>query len=271
MTRVKHTIATRAGSRALDVATVLTLIFLTLPLVVIIPMSFTAAGSLQFPPPNWTLDNYTEFFASPEWRSALVHTVQVGLIATVIALAVATPAAYAVSISRIHGRSLVQLVVMLPLVVPLIVIAVATYSYFAPRGLSDSVLGLGLVHGLLGVPLAFLAINASFEQFDRAQLTAAQSLGASPLVAFGRVILPAIRPGLITGGLFAFVFSFNEVVTAIFLGGPASETLPKRMWDGILLQVDPIIAVVATVMILVTVSLMGGALIVRLLSKRVKS
>ncbi len=187
---------------------------------------------------------------------------------TLVAVAVATPAAYAVNISRIAGKGLVQLVVMLPLVVPLIVVAVATYSFFAPRGLTDSVPGLALVHGLLGVPLAFLAINASFEQFDRAQLTAAQSLGARPLVAFVRVVLPAVRPGILTGALFAFVFSFNEVVTAIFLGGPSSETLPKRMWDGILLQVDPIIAVVASVMMLITVSLMGGALLVRLLAKR---
>src|SRR5690606_8990258 len=109
---------------------------------------------------------------------------------------------------------------------------------------------------------------ASFEQFDRAQLTAAQSLGARPLVAFTRVVLPAVRPGILTGALFAFVFSFNEVVTAIFLGGPASETLPKKMWDGILLQVDPIIAVVATVMTVFTVVLMGGVLVMRAIAKR---
>lgn len=268
MAEIKHSVATRAGSAGLDIVAVVSLVFLTLPLVVIIPMSFTAAGTLEFPPPTWSLENYRVFFASPEWRQALLHTVEVGLLATLVAVAVATPAAYAVNISRIAGKGFVQLVVMLPLVVPLIVVAVASYSFFAPRGLVDSVPGLALVHGLLGVPLAFLAINASFEQFDRAQLTAAQSLGAKPFVAFVRVVLPAVRPGILTGALFAFVFSFNEVVTAIFLGGPNSETLPKRMWDGILLQVDPIIAVVASVMMLITVSLMGGALLVRLLAKR---
>lgn len=266
--RTNHSLATRSGAAALDLITVLTLLFLLLPLLVIIPMSFSSSLTLEFPPPSWSAVNYQEFFGSPEWRRATLHTFEVGLIAMVLAVLVATPAAYAVNISRIRGRGLVQLLVMLPLVVPLIVVAVAAYGYFAPRGLSDSIIGLALVHGALGVPLAFLAINASFDQFDKAQLVAAQSLGARPWVAFGRIVLPSIRPGIITGGLFAFVFSFNEVVTAIFLGGPQSETLPKRMWDGILLQVDPIIAVVATVMILFTVLLMGVAVGARRLMKR---
>ncbi|SEB42926.1 ABC transporter permease [Rhodococcus jostii] len=271
MRETNHSAATKSGAVALDIIAVLAIIFLLLPLLIIIPMSFSSSLTLEFPPPNWSVANYQEFFTSVEWRRATIHTFEVGVLAMILAVAVATPTAYAINISRIRGRGVVQLLVMLPLVVPLIVVAVAAYGYFAPRGLSDSIVGLALVQGMLGVPLAFLAINASFDQFDKAQLVAAQSLGAKPWVAFARVVYPSIRPGIVTGGLFAFVFSFNEVVTAIFLGGPQSETLPKRMWDGILLQVDPIIAVVSTVMILFTVLLMGAALGARRLSKRVRA
>src|SRR5690606_25061029 len=112
----------------------------------------------------------------------------------------------------------------------------------------DNVLTLAIVHAALGMPLAFLAINASLEQFDVRQMQAARSLGAPVLRAFWRVMMPAIAPGLVTGALFAFVYSFNEVVVALFLGGRNSETLPRKMFEGITLEIDPVISAVATTM-----------------------
>lgn len=259
------------GALAVDAVVALSFLFLLLPLIVIVPMSFSSSLTLEFPPRSWSVTHYMTFLSSSAWWRATRNTFQIGALAALLATAATLPAAYALTQTRIRGKALVRMLVMLPLITPLIVVAVATYSTFAPRGLSDSVLGLALVHGALGVPLAFLAVNASFEQLDPRQIQAARSLGATPLSAFFRVVVPAIRPGLVTGALFAFVYSFNEVVVAIFLGGRQSETLPKRMWDGILLQVDPVISAVASLMMAVTLLVLIVVMLARFSARRKKS
>lgn len=260
---MKRTLPERMCAGIVDVMATAGVVFLVVPLVVIVPMSFGSSLTLEFPPKSWSISYYVTFFSRSAWLEAARNTFEIGLTASFLATAVSIPAAYALTQSSIRGKFLIRFAVMLPLTVPLIVVAVAAYSTFAPLGFSDNILSLSLVHAALGTPLAFIAVNASFELFDQRLSQAAASLGATPLRTFLRVVIPAVLPGVATGALFAFVYSFNEAVVAIFLGGPNSETLPRKMWEGIILQVDPIISTVATLMILVTVALLVFAEVAR--------
>ncbi len=160
-------------------------------------------------------------------------------------------------------RRSVQVLLLLPLVTPLVVAAVGYYRVFLDWGIANTVLGLTLAHAGLAMPFVLLSVVASLRKFDPRLSKAAASLGATPARTFFRVVLPSIRPGVIAGGFLAFLFSFNETVVAIFLVASRAQTLPKLMWDGILLEVDPVLSVVATLMTLMTVLVLVAQLVLR--------
>lgn len=258
-----YALRSRVGRGFLKGLVIATVAFLTLPLVVVIPMSFSSAKTLQFPPPSWSGQYYEVFFTSGKWLSATATSFQVGIFSALIATVLGTMAAFALTQFAVPMRRSVQVVLLLPLVTPLVVAAVGYYRVFLDWGIANTALGLTLAHAGLALPFVLLAVVASLRKYDERLSKAAASLGATPLRTFFRVVFPSIRPGVIAGGFLAFLFSFNETVVAIFLVASRAQTLPKLMWDGILLEVDPVLSVVATLMTLLTVAVLAAQTIIR--------
>ena len=226
----------------------LILIFLMLPILVIAPLSFNSDSFLLYPMSGFSFRWYEEFLSSPAWRQALMNSGIVSPFATLLAMALGTPAAVGLSRMDFRGKALLTSILISPMVVPVVIVGVATYLVFAPIGLSSSYLGLILVHAALGVPFVLTTVMATLQGFDFNLVRAAASLGAGPLTTFFRITLPLVAPGVISGGLFAFGTSFDEVVVTLFLAGPEQTTLPRQMFSGIRENISPTIAAVATIL-----------------------
>ena len=226
----------------------LVLAFLMLPILVIAPLSFNADSFLLYPMSGFSLQWYEEFFTAPAWRQAFMNSCIVSPFATLLAMLLGTPAAVGLTRIDFPGKALLTSILISPMVVPVVIVGVATYLVFAPAGLSGSYVGLILVHAALGVPFVVTTVSATLQGFDFNLVRAAASLGANPLTAFFKVTLPLVAPGVISGGLFAFGTSFDEVVVTLFLAGPEQSTLPRQMFAGIRENISPTIAAVATIL-----------------------
>lgn len=231
---------------------VLVMGLLILPTLVVIPMSFTDARTFQFPPENWSLRWYGEFFTSDAWVSAFVTSLQVAALAAVIATVLGTAAAVALDRWDFPGRELIRQVILAPLIIPVIVIAVALYYVFLQWHLVGNFTGFVIAHVVLAVPFVVVSVSTSLAGYDRRLSLASASLGASPATSFLKITAPLIMPGIGSGFVFAFVTSLDEVVIALFLQSPDIETLPVRMYEGVTSDIDPTVAVASTLMVLVT-------------------
>jgi len=228
---------------------VLVALFLLLPIAIVVPMSFSTAISFEFPPPGYSLGYYAKYFTSEEWLQPTLNSFVIALGATVLTMLLVVPAAFGYVRYRFRGKALVNLLMMAPLIVPHVVSAVAYYGFLGRVRLTGTHLGVIVAHGVLAVPVAFLVITATLKGFDRNLERAAMSSGAGPLRTFLHVTLPVLRPGMLVGALFAFLSSFNEAVVVIFIGGREASTLPKKMYESIRLESDPVIAVVSTLLV----------------------
>lgn len=244
------------------------LLFLVLPVLVIVPLSFSAGSFLTFPLPGLSFQWYEELFSSGPWRLSFRNSMVVALATTVLASTLGTLAAMGLNRAEFPAKSLVMALLISPIVVPIIIVAVGVYFFYAPLGLTGSLLGLTLAHTVLAVPFVFITVSATLAGFDHNLVRAAASLGAPPLVTFRRVVLPTIAPGVISGAIFAFVISFDEVVVALFLTGPGERTLPRQMFVGIRENISPVIAAAATLLILLSILLMATTEILRRRSAR---
>lgn len=249
-------------SPALVALGVAVLAFLALPILVVLPISFSAAKYLTFPPPGWSTQWYGRYFGSREWMSATWRSVEVAILTTAAATAVGTAAALALR-RPFRGKSLVHLVIVAPMVVPVIITAIAVYGLYARLQLVGTLHGLVLAHTVLALPFVVVVVAATLRGFDETLELAAQNLGANRWQTFRRVTLPLIRPGIVSGALLAFITSFDEVVIAIFVSGARAPTLPKQMWDGIRTEIDPTVAAVSTLLIGVTTAVVGAIALVR--------
>lgn len=232
------------------------LIFLLAPILVMIPLSFSDSSFLAYPIPGWSLKWYHNLFESPEWMRATRNSFIVAPAATLLATTLGTMAAVGMSRATFRFKGLLMGILIAPMVVPIIVVGVAAYLYFAPMGLADSYIGLILVHAALGAPFVLTTVLATLAGFNHNLVRASLSLGETPLRTFFRVTLPVIAPGVISGALFAFATSFDEVVVTLFLAGAEQTTLPRQMFTGIRENISPTIAAVATLLILFTTSLL---------------
>jgi putative spermidine/putrescine transport system permease protein len=223
--------------------------FLIVPILIIIPMSFSTAVSFEFPPPGYSLGYYQAFFASHDWLDPTFNSFVIAGASTVVTMLLVVPAAFGYVRHRFRGRSLFNLLMMAPLIVPHVVAALAYYGYLGALRLNGTIPGVVLAHGMLAVPIAFLVVSATLKGFDRNLERAAMSAGAGPIRTFLWVTLPVLRPGMMVAALFAFLFSFNEAVVSIFIAGRNATTLPKKMFESIRLESDPIIAVVSSLLI----------------------
>jgi putative spermidine/putrescine transport system permease protein len=235
---------------------VLVLGFLILPILVIVPLSFNSGSFLSFPMPGLSLRWYHELLGSERWLSSLRNSVVVACAATLLATVLGTLAALGLQRARFPGSSVVLALLISPMVVPLVVVAVGVYFFYAPFGLTGSLVGLTLAHTALASPFVVITVSATLQGFDTNLSRAAASLGAGPTTAFFRITLPLILPGVVSGALFAFVTSFDEVVVALFLTGPQERTLPRQMFDGIRENISPVIAAAATLLIVLSIALM---------------
>ena len=228
------------------------LLFLCLPIVIVVPMSFSSASSLEFPPPGFSLRWYEAFFGDPRWLRAALTSITLAALASTLALLLGSIAAYGLVRGRFRGRPLVELNFMAPLILPQIITGVALYIFFARIGILGSFPGLVIGHTVLAVPYTVLVMTVAIRAFDRDIERAAMSLGASwPLMA-RRVLLPNLLPSAVAAWIFAFVISFDEVIVTIFLAG-VHETIPKRMFNELVLQVNPTITAIATMLIGVSI------------------
>ncbi|KGF62884.1 ABC transporter permease [Pseudomonas lutea] len=225
------------------------LIFLVVPILVIVPLSFNEGSFLSYPLSGFSLRWYEEFLGSQEWMRALRNSLIIAPAATLLATALGTLAAVGLARGEFRGKGLVTAVLISPMIAPLVIVAVALYFFFAQMNLLNSYLGLVLAHAVLGVPFVVITVSATLQGYDRNLSRAAASLGAPPFFAFRKVMLPLIAPGVISGGLFAFATSFDEVVVTLFLASPAQRTLPMQMFGGIRENLNPTIAAAATLMI----------------------
>ncbi|BBK30511.1 putative spermidine/putrescine transport system permease protein [Stella humosa] len=239
---------------------------LLLPLLIVVPISFSSARYLQFPPPGWSLQWYKRYLYDPAWIEATMVSLRVACGSTLLALILGTALAYSVVRGRYRGRVVVERLGSGPLIVPHIVIAIAIYSLFARMHLTGTETGLILAHTVLAIPFVLAVMSASLRTVDPVLEQAAMSLGVSRIGAIVRVTLPLIRPGIVSAGILAFLSSFDEVVVAIFLSG-TTKTLPKQMFDNIMNEIDPTIAAISVLQIaLVVVAL---ALVARFGAKAV--
>lgn len=235
----------------------LVLAFLMAPLLVIVPLSFNAEPYFTFTTKMLTLDPdgfslrwYRDILENPQWLEAIGNSVVIALASTILATVLGTLAAVGLARSNMPFRDFFMALLISPLVVPIVIAAAGMYFFYSSVGLAQSHLGIILAHTTLGVPFVVITMTATLSGFDRNLIKAAGSLGADPITAFFRVTLPLVAPGMISGALFAFAASFDEVVTVLFLGGPDQRTIPRQMWSGIREQISPTILAVATLLII---------------------
>jgi putative spermidine/putrescine transport system permease protein len=227
----------------------LVLLFLALPLFVVIPAAFNNSTLLQFPPREWSLRWFREYFGSSSWIDATGTSFKVAVAVSLLSTALGLGAAVTLDRFAFVGRNLLRALIMAPLMVPVIVIAVGLYYMFLRTGLNGTYLGLVLGHTVITFPYATVVIGAALAEVDKRLEDAAVGLGAIRPRAFLEVTLPLIRPGLVVAALFGFLISFDEVVIAIFVTSPETMTLPRRIWDGIRFDINPTIAAVSTILI----------------------
>lgn len=231
----------------------LVMFFLLFPGVIVIIMSFSAGAFLQFPPSGFSLQWYRSFFEDPSWYAAAWTSIQIGVAVTILSTIVGTLAAYGLSRTSPGLRRVLTLTVLAPITVPIIVVGIAVYLALSSFGLIGSKTGIILAHSIGSIGYVVVIVSATLANFDRRLEQAAMSMRAGPLQTFMRVTLPLIRPGIIGGAVFAFIASFDEVVITSLVGGFSLKTLPLKMWENIRHQIDPTIAAVASLLILMAV------------------
>jgi putative spermidine/putrescine transport system permease protein len=228
------------------------LLFLCLPIAVVVPMSFSSASSLAFPPPGWSLRWYHAFFGDPRWLRAAGNSALVALASSAVALTLGSVAAYGLVRGTFRGRALLEGNFVAPLILPPVITAVALYIGFARIGLLGTLMGLIVAHTVLTVPYVVLLMTVAIRQFDVRIEQVAYSLGASWFRMFRSILLPNLWPSVVAAWIFAFIISFDEVIVTIFLAG-AYDTIPKRMFNELILQVNPTITAIATLLIALSV------------------
>jgi putative spermidine/putrescine transport system permease protein len=251
------------GRYALYAIATATAAFLLLPIVFIAFLSFGSSQWLQFPPPGWTLKWYAALFADPRWIGAMLNSLQIGLCVAAFSVALGLPAAFAIVRGRFAGRALLHAVFISPMIVPVIILAIALYALILKLGLNGTFLAFVAAHMVLALPFSVICIVNSLEGFDISIEKAAIVCGATKLQAIRRVTLPAIRLGILSGALFSFLVSWDEVVLSIFMASPGMQTLPVKMWTTLRQDLTPVIAAVSTLLIVLTIAVMLIAVLLR--------
>ncbi|QUS37192.1 ABC transporter permease [Falsirhodobacter algicola] len=238
-------------------------LFLLLPILFIVALSFGSSRWLIFPPPGWTLKWYEELFADPRWLGAALTSAKIGLIVTVLSVALGLLASMALVRGTFKGRAVLRAFFLTPMILPVIIVAVALYAAFLRMGLNGTLVGFVIAHLVVALPFSIVTISGALETFDPAIEDAAILCGASPWEARLRVTLPGISHGLFSAAIFSFLISWDEVVLAIFMASPSLQTLPVKVWTTLRQDLTPVIAAASTLLVALTVLLMIAAALIR--------
>ena len=237
------------------VATIIMLL-LVIPTFIVIPMSFSDSQYLEFPPSNWSMRWYDVYLESPKWMRATITSLQVGVLTMMLATPLGTMAAYALFVSGHRAARALFMFLITPMIVPVILIAIGAFYAYAQVGLNNTIIGLVLAHTVLAAPLVMIVITSALRNYDLNQERVARSLGATRLKAFFVITLPQIKFSIVTASLLSFLTSFDEVIVAIFVSGGSNATLTKHMFAALRDFIDPTIAAISTIMILVSTTLL---------------
>ncbi|MEJ1990779.1 MAG: ABC transporter permease [Maritimibacter sp.] len=268
----------------------LILFFLIAPVAVIIPLSFNAQNYFTFTPEmlhldpaGYSLKHYQDFFHNSDWQLALKNSLRIAPVATFISVSLGTLAAIGLSQSHVPGRQAIMAVLISPMIVPLIISATGMYFFYSnpyiptpfgkielPFTLTGTYLGVVLAHAALGVPFVIITVTATLVGFDRSLTRASAMMGANAVTTFFRVQMPLILPGVISGALFAFITSFDEVVVVLFVGSAQQKTLPWQMFLGLREQISPTILAVATILVGISILLLASVELLRRRSERLR-
>jgi ABC-type spermidine/putrescine transport system permease subunit II len=255
--------APREGNHFLALVAGAVLAFLSIPIIIVVPMSFSSAKSLQFPPPGFSLRWYENLFGSERWIDASVNSLLLALAASTAALVLGTLAAYAIVRGTFLGRRLAESSFVAPMIIPPIITAVAVFIFFAQTRLLGTFFGLVVAHTVLAAPYVVLLMSVAIQSFDQRIEQVALTLGASKLQMLWRVLVPNLIPTALAAWIFAFIVSFDEVIVTLFIGGQYF-TIPKRMFIDLIQQVNPTITAIATILIVFSIVTVGiVALLVR--------
>lgn len=238
----------RASSLLLYAVVALILAWLVIPIVIILPMSFSSARFLTFPPPSWSLRWYEAYLGSAAWMQATRVSLIVAVCSAILATIFGTAAAYALNMTSSKLVRSLQLVLLLPLVVPIVITAVGVFLVYAQAGLLASMTGLILANTMLGLPYVITSVLVGLRKFDHTQEMVSRSLGMNRLRPFFVVTLPQIRPSVISGLLFAFISAMDETVVSLFISGGEYQTLTKRMFTALRDEIDPTIAAISSLL-----------------------
>ena len=232
------------------------MLLLVIPTFIVIPMSFSDSQYLEFPPSNWSARWYNVYIESPKWMRATVTSLQVGVLTMLLATPLGTMAAYALFVSGHRAARAIFMLLITPMIVPVILIAIGTFYAYGRVGLNNTIFGLVLAHTVLAAPLVMIVITAALRNYDLNQERVARSLGATRVKAFFVITLPQIKFSIVTASLLSFLTSFDEVIIAIFVSGGSNATLTKHMFAALRDFIDPTIAAISTIMILVSTTLL---------------
>jgi putative spermidine/putrescine transport system permease protein len=255
----------------------LILFYLVAPIIIIIPLSFNAQDfftftpeMLRLDPAGYSLKHYQDFFTNPDWQGPLWNSLKIAPVATLLAVGLGTLAAIGLSQSHVPFKRAIMAILISPMIVPLIIAAAGMYFFYSRIGLQGTYWGVVLAHAALGIPFVIITVTATLVGFDRSLTRAAASMGAGPVRTFFKVQMPLILPGVVSGALFAFITSFDEVVVVLFLGAAGQKTLPWQMFTGLREQISPTILAAATVLVAISVLLLITLEILRRRSERLR-
>lgn len=245
----KYLKGANAGAIVLRTLTMLVLFYLFfLPFFIIIPLSFNDSRFMSFPPKAYSLRWFKSYLASKDWIDATVFSAEVAVMTTIFATVFGTMAAISLVRGRYRGKELLNYFFLTPIIVPLVITATALFLFMRNLNLTDTYIGMVMGHTVLALPFVIVNVSAVLADYNISLEQAAMNLGANPLTAFLKITFPIIRPGVISGAAFAFLASWDEVVVAIFITGVEHQTLPRKMWESIRYEINPMLAVIAVLL-----------------------
>lgn len=233
-------------------AVALAAVVLVAPILIVAAISFSGDGSLAFPPRSWSLRWHVRFLSDPRWQRALISSLLIAAGASALGTAVGFLAAYGIVRGGFRAKQAVLSLVLMPLVVPHVVIAIALYYVSARADLVGNLAWVSVAHAMLGLPVVVLVLSSALQAVDPNLERAALGMGCSPAGVFRRVVVPLAAPGVVSAALFAFLASFDELVVALFLAGVRSQTLPVRIWNSLGMEVEPTVAAASTALVAAT-------------------
>ena len=251
--------------------------FLIAPIIIIIPLSFNAENfftftpeMLRLDPEGYSLKHYVDFFTNSDWQNSLKNSFQIAPVATLLSVSFGTLAAIGLSQPHVPFRRAIMAILISPMIVPLIISAAGMYFFYSRVGLQGQYIGVVLAHAALGIPFVIITVTATLVGFDNSLTRASAMMGAGPVRTFFKVQMPLILPGVISGALFAFITSFDEVVVVLFVGSAAQKTLPWQMFTGLREQISPTILAVATILVVISIMLLTTVELLRRRSERLR-